>query len=105
MRAIRLIDRGGFGVVHEVESKGTRLARKSFDPQGVNADEREKLQKRFEREVRIQSQIRHPNIMPILAKDLSASPPWFVMPLATLSFQTKLERDRSKGEIDVEPWQ
>ena len=61
MRVIRVINRGGFGVVHEVEDDdGQRLARKTFDPPISDPAEREKLRKRFAREVRIQSQIRHP---------------------------------------------
>jgi len=106
MEVVRLIDRGGFGIVHEVRTPGgERLARKSFDPQRANADEREKLQRRFAREVRVQSQIRHPNIMPILMHDLDASPPWFTMPLAERSFQAKIEADRSGGTVDLGPWQ
>lgn len=106
MRVIRLIDRGGFGVVHEVKtSDGQRLARKSFDPQVGTTEEREKLRKRFAREVRIQSQIRHPNIMPILKHDLDASPPWFTMPLARRSFATKIDEDRSQRVLDTRAWQ
>jgi serine/threonine protein kinase len=106
MRQIRLIDRGGFGVVHEVEDrKGRRLARKSFDPQVANAEEKEKLRKRFAREVQIQSRIHHPNIMPIVEHDLGASPPWFTMPLASRSFREKIEEDRGHGAIDPNPWQ
>lgn len=102
MQVIRLIDRGGFGVVHEVKSSNGRcLARKSFDPQIGSPDEREKLRKRFAREVRIQSQIKHPNIMPIIDHDLDAKPPWFTMPLAEKSFQEKIREDRSLGSIDT----
>lgn len=61
MQEIRLIDRGGFGVVHEVvDRKGAHLARKSFDPQVGSAEEKDKLLKRFKREVQIQSRINHP---------------------------------------------
>lgn len=106
MDVVRLIDRGGFGVVHEVrDAGGERLARKSFDPQVANAEERAKLQRRFAREVRVQSQIRHPNIMPILTHDLDASPPWFTMPLAERSFQVKIDADRTGGTFDPVPWQ
>jgi eukaryotic-like serine/threonine-protein kinase len=106
MRQIRLIDRGGFGVVHEVEGKkGYRLARKSFDPQEQNTDEREKLRRRFIREVQVQSKIRHPNVMPIIEHDVNASPPWFTMPLASRSFSAKIEDDRRHGIIDPKPWQ
>lgn len=106
MKEIREIDRGGFGVVHEVEDNhGRRLARKSFDPQVGIAAEREKLLRRFQREVQIQSRIRHPNIMPVVDKDLDASPPWFTMPLATCSFAEKIRSDRNNGIVDPAPWQ
>jgi|HubBroStandDraft_3_1064219.scaffolds.fasta_scaffold10877_3 serine/threonine protein kinase len=106
MRVIRLIDRGGFGVVHEVEDqKGQHFARKSFEPQMGTPEDREKLRKRFIREVRIQSQIRHPNIMPIVTYDLDASPPWFTMPLADRSFLEKIEDDRTSGSVDPSAWQ
>lgn len=106
MREIRQIDRGGFGVVHEIETDdGRRLARKSFEPQVSSADERVKLAKRFAREIRIQSQIRHPNIMPVFEHDLDASPPWFTMPLAEKSFETKLQEDHANGLFDMQPWQ
>jgi eukaryotic-like serine/threonine-protein kinase len=107
MRVIRLINRGGFGVVHEVEdAQGVRLARKTFDPQGViDAAEREKLKRRFAREVRIQSQIRHPNIMPIVDYDMTADPPWFTMPLAQGSYAEKIQQDRANGSFNSVPWQ
>ena len=106
MRVIRHINRGGFGSVDEVElPDGRRLARKSFDPLGASFDEREKLKRRFEREVRIQSQIRHPNVMPILHDDLKAGPPWFTMPLAQDSFERKIVDDRTAGLFDPSPWQ
>lgn len=105
MREIRLIDRGGFGVVHEVETKRRRLARKSFKPMASDSEEREKLRKRFGREVRVQSQIRHPNIMPIIKFDLDTPRPWFTMPLASESFETKIERDRDDCTVDAAAWQ
>jgi len=105
MREIRLIDRGGFGVVHEVEAKGSRLAKKSFDPMASDTEEREKLRKRFVREVRVQSQIHHPNIMPIVEFDLDATKPWFTMPLAAESFEKKIKRDRNVGTVDAGAWQ
>src|SRR5947207_73182 len=106
MRQIRRINRGGFGVVHEIEDdNGNRVARKAFDPQISEPEEREKLARRFAREVRIQSQIQHPNIMPILQFDLEASPPWFTMPLASLSFEEKIEQDRKTGNVDINAWQ
>ena len=105
MREIRLINRGGFGVVHEVETQRHRLARKTFDPLTSDSDEREKLRKRFVREVRVQSQIRHPNIMPVVKFDLDTAKPWFTMPLASESFELKIGRDRIDGIVDTAAWQ
>jgi hypothetical protein len=106
MREIRLINRGGFGVVHEVEDdRGNHVAKKSFDPLTSDHEEREKLGKRFAREVRVQSHLRHPNVMPIIEFDLEASPPWFTMPLACQSFEQKIEAERAQGRVDVAAWQ
>lgn len=78
MEIIRRIDRGGFGFVDEVQTPGgLRIARKCFDPLVADPAERANLQRRFEREVRIQSAIRHPNIMPVLESSLDSDPPWF----------------------------
>src|SRR5258708_12473506 len=105
MREIQSINRGGFGVVHEVEVKGRRFARKTFEPMTYDPDELEKLRKRFVREVRIQSQIRHPNIMPIVDFDLAVKPPWFTMPLASESFEQKIARDSATRTVDAVAWQ
>jgi serine/threonine protein kinase len=105
MREIREIDRGGYGVVHEVLVGRQHLARKTFNPITPDQALREKLKKRFKREVRIQSKINHPNIMPILDSDLDAGVPWFTMPLASESFEQKIIRDRSQGLVDIAAWQ
>jgi serine/threonine protein kinase len=106
MHEVRMINRGGFGVVHEVvDHHGHRVAKKSFDPLASDHEEREKLSKRFAREVRVQAQIRHPNVMPIIDFDLEMSPPWFTMPLAHQSFEQKIATDRIQGVVDVEAWQ
>src|SRR5882757_10019022 len=106
MREIRLINRGGFGVVHEVQDdEGCRVARKSFHPLTSDSEERDKLSRRFSREVRVQSQIRHPNIMPIIEFDLDTSRPWFTMPLSHQSFEQKIGSDRLHGVVDVVAWQ
>jgi eukaryotic-like serine/threonine-protein kinase len=106
MREIRVIDRGGFGIVHKVEDdRGRLLARKTFSPLTPDRGEREKLSKRFAREVRIQSQLRHPNIMPVVGSDLAAAEPWFTMPLALQSFQQKIAADRVQGIVDTDAWQ
>ncbi|MGA8087081.1 MAG: serine/threonine-protein kinase [Terracidiphilus sp.] len=105
MIVVREIDRGGFGVVEEVEHNGEHFARKTFDPPAHNEAAMAKLRKRFAREVKIQSQIKHPNIMPICGFELQTGSPWFLMPLATQSFQSKIEADRTAGSIDPGAWQ
>jgi eukaryotic-like serine/threonine-protein kinase len=72
MRVVRRINRGGFGYVDEViDDNGNHVARKTFDPQLVGqAVDLISLRRQFEREVRIQSAIKHPNIMPILKAKL-----------------------------------
>ncbi|OPY72635.1 MAG: Serine/threonine-protein kinase AfsK [Syntrophorhabdus sp. PtaU1.Bin058] len=105
MRVIRRIDRGGFGFVEEVEtSQEDRVARKTFDPLTRDPVELSALRRRFEREVRIQSAIRHSNIMPVLEAGLSDSPPWFLMPLASMSLEGKLQDDHRNSRFDTQPW-
>ena len=43
--------------------------------------------RRFQREVRAQSSLVHPGIMPIVASNFDESPPWYVMPFATRSLR------------------
>src|SRR4051812_42540804 len=38
---------------------------------------------RFRREVRYLDSIDHPHVMPVIGRNLSDSPPWFVMPRAS----------------------
>ena len=57
------------------------MALKELTGPSQDLDER----KRFIREVQIQSDLAHPNVMPVLDSDLDATPPWFVMPLAKCS--------------------
>jgi len=105
MRLIRRIDRGGFGYVEEVETPaGQRLARKFFDPNTKDPGELMTLERRFQREVRIQSALSHPNIMPVMGSALDVSPPWFTMPLASSSFATKLKEDHRGRNFDTAPW-
>jgi len=105
MKKIREIDRGGFGVVDEMElDSGVRIAKKTFSPQIGNASELELLRRRFSREVRIQSLIKHPNIMPVLDAGLDEDPSCFTMPLATETYERKLAADVAKDEFDPAPW-
>src|SRR5689334_22501546 len=89
-RAVRRINRGGMGVVEQVElHDGTYAARKTFDPDPqafTTPAELKKLRKRFEREVKYQVELGRNGAMPILFHDLNAEPPWFVMPLAERTY-------------------
>lgn len=55
------------------------------------------LIKRFEREVRYQQQVEHPNVVHVLDANLADDPPWFVMPLADGSLKDDLEVDHTLG--------
>jgi len=106
-RVVRSISRGGFGRVEEVELEdGSRVARKTFDPQGwiaADTDAREQARRRFVREVSVQSHLDHPHVMPILHAELTASPPWFLMPLADRSLVEQIRDDRANTTITLEP--
>jgi len=60
MRVIREIDRGGFGIVEEIElDNGEHVARKTFNPSiPLSASERQKAENRFRREVNVQSNLK-----------------------------------------------
>lgn len=83
------IGSGGFGTV----DAATRVDRGEgeFEPALVRKAllhehlGNEEAVDRFKREVRILDELDHPNILPILGRDLSAQPPWFVMPRADAS--------------------
>jgi len=105
MNIIRTIDRGGFGFVEEIETDtGERVARKTFDPVAANPADLPILRRRFEREVRIQSALAHPNIMPVLEHELHSDPSHFTMPLASESLETKIRHDHLAGTFDPSPW-
>ncbi len=57
---------------------------------------------RFEREVRCQSSLRHPGVMPIIAINLRAANPFYVMPIARYSLGYLLESRRIDPEETVE---
>lgn len=103
--SIRNIDSGGFGIVDEVEDEsGTRYARKTFKPHVSIAQDQDLTQKaktRFIRESLIQSQIKHPHVLPIVETFPTVDPPWFLMPLAGENLAAKITRDRLSGYVDL----
>lgn len=84
-RVRREIGRGGMGAVVEVvdESNGRVCALKWCRLGGA-------WLKRFAREVRLMRRVRHRHVAPVLASNLGAGPPYFVMPLAAGSLADSL---------------
>lgn len=101
---VKEIGKGSFGVVDLVVNEdGLMWARKTFAPPNLPGVTPEELRARFEREVRYQSQIDHPNVVKIHDCDLDANPPWFVMELAKCSLADELKADRTLGGDPREP--
>lgn len=96
METIKRIGQGGFGNVDHVKSEdGHEYARKEFaQNQPLTPDLLVNVKKRFSKEVKVQSAIDHPNIVPIVSSDLDADPPNYLMPLAESSLDMDLSQDR-----------
>jgi len=100
MKAVREINRGGFGCVDEVElPTGARVARKRFLPAvpPANDQERDKLIARFRREVSVQSSLKSPAFVPVLAQMLDGVEPYYLMPLATRNFWEEIQEAKVSG--------
>ncbi|MHB9038673.1 MAG: serine/threonine-protein kinase [Armatimonadota bacterium] len=105
MKTIKVINRGGFGVVDEVMADdGSIVARKTFSPNpGIPPQEHDKLRQRFAREVQVQSLLPDKLFLPVLESNLTVESPWFTMPLAELTYKEQIEKDRLSGDISQEP--
>jgi tRNA A-37 threonylcarbamoyl transferase component Bud32 len=82
---LKIIGEGSYGIVYEAfhRRKVEKVAIKEFQSTIATTTEE---RGRFEREVKIMSKLRHPNILPIIDYDLSSrNCPWFAMPLAKTS--------------------
>ena len=101
---IEEIGRGNFGVVELVQDEqGNHWACKTFTPPDLPDVKPEDLRARFEREVRYQVQIKHPNVVRIHDYNLDDDPPWFVMELADCSLADELKADRTLGGDPRQP--
>jgi eukaryotic-like serine/threonine-protein kinase len=93
------IGHGGFGVVDKViDEYGNYFAKKTFQVnQGPNfsPDLVSNVKKRFIREASVQEGIVHPNIVPVIAKDLYADVPSFLMPLASSTLENDIRANRN----------
>ncbi|MBP7510050.1 MAG: serine/threonine protein kinase [Prolixibacteraceae bacterium] len=76
---MELIGSGGYGNVFRarVISTGKFVALKEFKRQGSKKD-----RARFEREIKIQKNLNHPNILKVIDYDITSPIPWFITPLA-----------------------
>jgi len=96
---IKRLGIGGFGVVDLVENEhGKRFARKSFNAPAVMEPRlADNVRRRFAREARMQSGIKHRNIVPVLHVELDSDPPFYLMPTAICSLQDDLQADKALG--------
>src|ERR1700693_2284589 len=100
MKVLQVIASGGFVRVDLVSISGKQYARKVYAPNPatiVGADDA-KLRKRFAREVRVQRALPTTMFMPILDADLTADPPWFLMPVAATDLAKQITALR--GDVD-----
>jgi len=91
---------GAFAKVFVVEDEtGKKFAKKTYHPEKniVDAVGDNLLKKRFKREVRYQSTLNHPNIVPILKHFLDDEPPSFIMPLAEGTLRDDIALDSTLG--------
>jgi hypothetical protein len=108
MEILEQIARGGFGRVERARLDDGRLvARKVFDPNpdflSVGGLDPEKLRKRFVHEVEALQRLAPYGAIDVVAADLDADPPWYVMPLAEKSFRAQVQADKAAGTISAEP--
>jgi serine/threonine protein kinase len=93
---------GGFGSVERADRLDEAgnvieegLAQKRLLPEH---EEDEEALGRFRREVRMLAAMDHPHVLPVLGRNLSDSPPWFIMPEAESSLQGELAAGKNGDE-------
>jgi len=102
MNIVKTIASGAFGRVELVEdATGQQFARKVFapSPDVIAQAGLDKLQKRFEREVRVQQSLPNHLFVPILTHDLAVDPAWFVMPLCGRTLAEEIVDHRKVGSV------
>ena len=99
-KAIEEKGHGAFARVMIVEDEhGKRFAKKIFSPMPHILDTvgEAHLKKRFKREVKYQSQVKHRNVVPVVEYELDNEVLSFIMPLAECSLQDELRSDTLSG--------
>lgn len=96
-KKLEKIDSGGFGCVYRARrvEDNEIVAFKELTGDTITEDDR----LRFVREVRIQSRLEHPNIVPVLGSNLTVMPPFFVMPVAKSNLRGYLVDGILKGDL------
>ncbi|MCC5479058.1 serine/threonine-protein kinase [Streptomyces barringtoniae] len=91
-RKIERMPGGGYGAVWRAANleTGDEVVMK-FPLDTLDMSPGSEDRRRFEREARYQSMLKHPGIMPIIAMNLRREKPFFAMPLAEGSLQDQLE--------------
>ncbi len=86
-KILQSLGRGGFGEVFvcERESDGSRFAMKRL----LSTSDSDTVA-RFQREIRLLSNLDHPNVVRVIAKNLSKEPYYYVMPLYDHSLQHEI---------------
>ncbi len=83
---IRELSEGGFGVIWEAREPGGETVVIKMPKATTGTDEIA----RFRREIQLQSQLDHANILPILDYDVDCDLPWYAAPLADGNLAEKL---------------
>jgi non-specific serine/threonine protein kinase len=84
LQFIKNLGQGGFGkvdLVFDSDSSNNQIyAQKFFNSQQTQLYDN--FRRRFIREINVQSQFNHPNIVPVIDTNLTSHPPYFLMPVA-----------------------
>jgi serine/threonine protein kinase len=101
VKVIGNINRGGFGIIDEVEcDDGNRYARKTFSPSDIFKSDKalcDRLKVRFIREVKTQKILPIDYFIPILFDDLVSANPYFIMPLADDVYTNEIAKCKSES--------
>lgn len=87
-KEFKIIDEGSFGIVYQAKDIQTDelVAIKKLKPEQFEAATR------FKREIRIQLNLEHRNILPIIYSEETEPLPWFAMPLAVSNLHEQIEK-------------
>ncbi|MDN3404225.1 serine/threonine-protein kinase [Pseudoalteromonas sp. APC 3218] len=98
MRTLQTLGQGGFGTVELVENEfGKRFAKKTFSlnqPGQYTPEMLDNVKRRFIREAKVQSELKHNNIVPVFESSTDSEPPYFIMQLAFSTLGDEISNSR-----------